>query len=89
MIDLKALQFGLGATVAWLLLCILMFDRWFFFSPLGIILAFGLPVVGWLLWWRYAASDEREISPEEQQLIDKGADWVQWLKNRIKGVSVD
>ena len=83
MIDLKKLQFGLGATAAWILLCVLMFDRWFFFSPFGLILTFFLPAVGWLLWWRYAAGEEREITPEEQQVLDKGQDWLRRIKNGL------
>jgi len=83
MIDMKTLRFGLGATAAWLLLCVLLFDQWFFFSPLGIIITFGLPAVGWLLWWRYSPAGGREISREEQQVLDKGFDWLQRLKSGL------
>ena len=80
---MTTLRYSLGLTVGWILLCILMFDRWFFFSPLGIILTFGLPSLGWYLWWRYAPAKGHEISEEERQLLEKSIGWLQSLKNRF------
>jgi len=83
MIDVTKLRFWLAATAAWVLACILLLDHWFLFSPLGIIITFCLPALGWFLWWRYAPSPGRDISPEEQEVFDRGLDLLQSLKSRF------
>lgn len=77
------IRFWMVVTVAWLGLCILLFDRWFFFSPLGLILAFGLPLGGWFAWWRYAPAEGNEISPGEKQMLELGQEFLQDLKKRF------
>ena len=83
MIEMTAIRFWVGVTIAWLLLCILSFDQWFFFSPLGLMITFGIPIAGWALWWRYNPAAEQEISPGEKLAVNKSIDLVQRLKNRF------
>ena len=83
MIDWMSIRFWMGVTVAWLLFCILVFDRWYFFSPLGLVTTFGLPAAGWFAWWRFAPSESRSLSNSEQRLLETGAGLLQRLKNRI------
>lgn len=83
MIDWMTIRFWMGATVAWLLFCILVFDRWYFFSPLGLALTFGLPAAGWFSWWRYAPAESRALSAGEQRVLDTAAELLQRLKNRF------
>ena len=83
MIDWMTIRFWIGATIAWLLFCILVFDRWYFFSPLGLIVTFGIPAAGWFAWWRYAPTEGRALSEGEQRVLDSSAGLLQRLKDRI------
>lgn len=83
MIDVTTLRFWIGTTIAWLLLCMLLLDQWFFFSPLGFITTFCLPALGWLLWWRYAPAEGCELSPWERRLRDKVFGWLRRLKTGV------
>ena len=83
MIDWMTIRFWMGATVAWLAFCILVFDRWYFFSPLGLVVTFGLPAAGWVIWWRYAPTESRALSDGEQRALDRGMGLLQRLKDRI------
>ena len=83
MIKITTIRIWMGVTAAWLGLCILMFDRWFFFSPLGLIITFGLPAAGWFIWWRYSPAQGHDVSPEEKQAIELFQEFVQGLKSRF------
>ena len=83
MFEMTTLRFWIGMTAAWLILCVLLFDQWFFFSPLGLMVTFGIPLAGWFVWWRYSPAEGHEISDEERQLIDKSQALLQRLKSRF------
>ena len=39
MAEIKTLGIWIGISIAWPLLCLLVFNKWFFLSPLGLIIA--------------------------------------------------
>jgi len=73
----------IGATLAWPLLWVLVFDRWFFLSPLGLFIAFGIPIAGWLIWWKFYKSDEQKIVADSQLVLNKGTEFLHKLKKRF------
>ncbi len=51
MFQITSIRLWIGISLAWPLLWILIFDRWFFWTPIGLFVSIGIPIVGWLVWW--------------------------------------
>lgn len=71
MIELTPMRMWMGATAAWPLLWILIFDRWFFWTPIGLLVTFGIPIAGWLVWWNFYRGSEDKIVADGRQVLDK------------------
>jgi hypothetical protein len=84
MIDVTSVRIWIGVTVAWPLLCLLLMDRWFFLSPLGLLVSLGLPVAGWALWWKFYRLEDEKPEIDAGKLIDKSAETLDKLKKRIQ-----
>ncbi|MDH3535253.1 MAG: hypothetical protein OER87_05875 [Gammaproteobacteria bacterium] len=83
MVEITTMRIWMGVSLAWPLFWILVFDRWFFFSPLGLFIAIGIPVAGWVLWWKFYRGEEQKIVSEGRQILDKSAETLLKLKKRI------
>ena len=72
MFQLKSLRLWIGITLTWPLLWVIIFDRWFFWSPLGLIITFGIPTLGWLVWWKYYEGNGEKLLAEGKLALAKG-----------------
>ncbi len=80
MFQITSLRLWIGITAAWPLLWIMIFDSWFFWSPLGLIITFGMPILGWLVWWKFYEGDGEKLLTESKLMLAKGTIAL----NRIK-----
>ena len=66
MIQPTPFRLGLGISLAWPLLWILIFDRWFFWTPIGLLIALGIPLIGWLIWWKFYEGNGEKVLAEKR-----------------------
>ena len=78
MFDITLIRTWIGISLAWPLFWALVFNRWFFLSPLGLFIAFGMPIAGWFLWWKYYEGNGEKLLSEGRQVLGKSA--KTWLK---------
>ena len=83
MVEITTLRMWIGITIAWLLLSMLVFDRWFFFSPLGLLIIFGLPIAGWVFWWKYFRQEGQQIALQDKFSVGKSIALLKNLKKHI------
>lgn len=60
--EVSGIRLGVVATVLWPMFWAMIFARWFYFSPLGLIIVFGLPIVCWVLWWNVYRDQSTELT---------------------------
>jgi len=70
----------IAASLAWPLFWVLVLDRWFLLSPFGFIIAFGIPVAGWVLWWKYYEGDGQKLQAEGRLVLGKSSAILHNLK---------
>ena len=85
MIEITTTRISAGISLAWSLFWILVFDRWFLLSPLGLIIAFGIPIAGWVLWWKFYRNDEQKMVADGRLFLGKSAEIILKLKNQFSG----
>ena len=83
MVKITTLRIWIGISIAWPLLCILMFNRWFFLSPLGLLIAFGIPIGGWIFWWKFYREAAQKLAFNEKFNVEKGVGFLMNLKKRL------
>jgi hypothetical protein len=83
MFDISLIRTWIGITLAWPLLWALVFDRWFFLSPLGLFIAFGVPIAGWILWWKYYEGNGQKLLSEGRLVLGKSPEILRNLKKHI------
>jgi hypothetical protein len=83
MFDITLLRTWIGISLVWPLLWALLFNRWFFLSPLGLFIAFGIPTAGWLLWWKYYEGNGEKLLSEGRLVLDKGTKTLLKVKKQI------
>lgn len=83
MVKITTLRIWIGISIAWPLLCMLMFNRWFFLSPLGLLIAFAMPIAGWTLWWKFYREAEQKLAFNGKFNVGKGVGFLMNLKKRI------
>lgn len=83
MIQITTTRFWIGITCGWPLFWMLVFNRWFFWSPFGLIIVFGIPIVGWALWFRFYRGSKQKIISDGRMVADMGVETLQKLKNRL------
>jgi len=64
-----------------------VFDRWFFLSPLGLFIAFGVPIAGWVIWWKYYEGNGEKLLSEGRLVLGKSTETLHKLKKRISNQS--
>jgi hypothetical protein len=83
MIEITTLRICIGITCGWPLFWLLVFDRWFFLSPVGLIIVFGIPITCWVLWLIFYRGTEQKIVSDRRVVADMSAETVQRLKKRL------
>ena len=83
MFQLTSLRLWLGISLAWPLLWILIFYRWFFWTPLGLFVTFGIPIVGWLIWWKYYEGNGEKMLTEGKLVLAKSTIALNKIKKQI------
>lgn len=83
MIQITTMHKWMGATLAWPLFWVLVFDRWFFLSPLGLLIAFGLPIAGWVAWWKLYQGKEQKIVDGGRLVVGRSLDFLFRLKKKF------
>ena len=80
MAEIKTLGIWIGISIAWPLLCLLVFNQWFFLSPLGLIIALGVPIAGWTFWWKYYREEGQKITFSGEFSVGKSVGFIKNLK---------
>ena len=83
MAEITTLRIWIGISIAWPLLSMLVFDRWFLFSPLGILIAFGIPIAGWTFWWKFYREEGQKNALNDKFSVNKGVGFFANLKKRL------
>ena len=82
-IQLTSLRLWIVVSLIWPLLWIAIFDRWFFWTPLGLITTFGIPIVGWLVWWKFYEGSGEKLLHEGKLVLAKGTIALMKAKKQI------
>ena len=80
MFDMTLIRTWIGISLAWPLFWALVFNRWFFLSPLGLIIAFGIPIAGWVLWRKYYEGNGQKLLSEGRMVLGKSSEILRNLK---------
>jgi len=83
MFEISSIRTWVGISLVWPLLWALVFNRWFFLSPLGLFIAFGIPIAGWVLWWKYYEGNGEKLLSEGRLILDKSAKTLLKVKKRF------
>ena len=83
MFRITSLRLWIGVSLAWPLLWALIFDRWFFFTPLGLLIAFGMPITAWLVWWKFYEGNGEKLLAEGRLAMAKGTIAAMRLKKQL------
>ena len=83
MAEIKTLRIWIGISIAWPLLCLLVFNKWFFLSPLGLIIALGIPIASWAFWRKYYREEGQKIAFNGEFSIGKSVGFLRNLKKRF------
>jgi membrane-associated phospholipid phosphatase len=83
MFDIRLIRTWIGISLVWPLFWALVFNRWFFLSPLGLTIAFGIPIGGWLLWWKYYEGNGQKLLSEGRLVLDKGVKTLFKVKKQL------
>ncbi|MDC1286399.1 hypothetical protein N8198_00780 [Gammaproteobacteria bacterium] len=83
MVEITTFRIWISASIAWPLFWLLVFDRWFALSPLGILIVFGIPIAAWVLWWKFYRGEDQIIALGEKFSVDKGVALLNNLKKHL------
>jgi len=83
MFEITSIRTWVGISLVWPLLWALVFNRWFFLSPLGLFIAFGIPTAGWVIWWKYYEGNGEKLLSEGRLILDKSAKTLLKVKKRF------
>ncbi len=83
MAKITTLGIWISISIAWPLLWLLVFNKWFFLSPLGLLMAFGIPIAGWAFWWKFYREEGQKNAFNDKFSVDKGVGFLANLKKRL------
>lgn len=84
MTEMTPVKIAAIATIVWIGLWTLLFDSWFFWSPLGLLLVFVLPAGAWIGWWKWLRVEGEEMTLDEmRELAREGVANLSKLKQRL------
>ena len=88
MAKITTLGIWISISIAWPLLWLLVFNKWFFLSPLGLIIALGIPIAGWAFWWKFYREEGQKIALHDKFSVGKSVGKsVGILKNLKKHIT--
>ena len=79
----NTIRFWIGVTLVWPLLWIWIFDRWFFWTPIGLLVTFGIPITGWIVWWKFYEGNGEKLLHEGKLLLAKGTIRMNRMKKQV------
>ena len=83
MFDIRLIRTWIGISLVWPLLWALVFNRWFFLSPLGLFIAFGIPIAGWVIGWKFYEGDGEKLLAEGRLVLGKGSQTLLKVKKQL------
>ena len=83
MIEITTMRIWIGVSIAWPLLWLIVVDRWFFLSPFGLIIAFGMPIAGWVFWWNCYREENQRIVLNDKLGLERVEGVLLKLKKRL------
>ena len=83
MFDIASIRTWIGISLVWPLFWALVFNRWFFLSPLGLIITFGIPIAGWVLWWKFYEGNGEKLLSEGRLVLGKSSKILLKVKKQI------
>jgi hypothetical protein len=83
MAQIKTERILIGIPIAWPLLCLLVFNKWFFLSPLGLLIAFGIPIAVWAFWLKFYRAEGQRIAFNDKFSVGKGVGFLADMKKRL------
>ncbi len=83
MFRFTTLRSWIGVTLIWPLLWIWIFDRWFFWTPVGLLVTFGLPLLGWLAWWKFYEGNGEKLLTEGKLILARSTIALNRMKKQV------
>ena len=83
MFQFTTLRLWIGISLVWPVLWILIFDRWFFWTPVGLLVTFGIPIAGWLVWWKFYDGNGEKLVTEGKLVLAKSTIALNKWKKQI------
>ncbi len=83
MFQLNTIRFWIGVSLAWPLLWIWIFDSWFFWTPMGLLVTFGIPVLSWLAWWKFYEGNGEKLLTEGKLMMARSTIVLNRFKKRV------
>ena len=83
MFDIRLIRTWIGISLVWPLLWALVFNRWFFLSPLGLFIAFGMPIAGWVIWWKFYEGNGEKLLAEGRLVLGRGSQTLLKVKKQL------
>ena len=83
MFEITTIRKCIAASLVWPLFWVLVLDRWFLLSPFGLIIVFGIPIAGWVIWWKYYEGDGQKLQAEGRLALGKTSEIAHNLKKYI------
>ncbi len=83
MFEITTIRIWIGASLVWPLFWALVFNRWFFLSPLGLLIALGIPIAGWVIWWKYYEGNGEKLMSEAHLVSGKATQILRTVKKQV------
>jgi len=83
MFEVTTMRVWIAISLVWPLFWILVFDSWFFWTPLGLFITFGIPTLGWLVWWKYYEGNGQKLLTEGRLVMAKSTIAFNRMKKQL------
>ena len=83
MFQLTSIRLWIVVSLVWPLLWILIFDRWFFWTPIGLFITFGIPALAWLAWWKFFQGNGEKLLTESKLVLARGTIYLNRMKKLV------
>ncbi len=83
MVKITTLRIWIAISLAWPLIWILVFDSWFFWTPVGLFITLGVPALGWLVWWKFYEGDGERLLTEGKLALAKSTIALNKVKKQV------
>ena len=83
MFRFNSIRSWISISLIWPLLWIWIFDRWFFWTPVGLLVTFGLPLLGWLAWWKFYEGNGEKLLTEGKLILARSTIALNRMKKQV------